>query len=160
MFHIIWLQKIVENIMDEMIDINQDDPCRERGQSFVELAMSLVILLLLVGGVVDLGRAFFTFMALRDSVQEGALYGSINPTLTQEIKNHVLDSSDMIPDLISSDDITVKVIGTACTGNGIRVTASYNDFPITMPFMGAVLGSQTIPISATVTDTILSPGCQ
>lgn len=146
--------------MTKKIDINQNKPRRERGQSFVELAMSLVVLLLLVGGVVDLGRAFFTFMALRDSVQEGALYGSINPTLTQEIRNHVLDSSDMIPDLISSDDITVEVIGAACTGNGIRVSAQYDDFPITMPFMGAVLGSQTIPISATVTDTILSPACQ
>jgi Flp pilus assembly protein TadG len=150
----------VEKLMNEMIDINQNKPCRERGQSFVELAMSLVILLLLVGGVVDLGRAFFTLMALRDAVQEGALYGSINPALTQEIKNHVLDSSDMIPDLISNDDITVTVIGTACTGNGIRVSATYSDFPITMPFMGTVLGSQTIPISATVTDTILSPACQ
>jgi Flp pilus assembly protein TadG len=146
--------------MNEMIDINQNKPCRERGQSFVELAISLVILLLLVGGVVDLGRGFFSFMALRDSVQEGALYGSINPTLTQEIKNHVLDSSNMIPDMIGSDDITVTVIGTACTGNGIQVTATYSDFPITMPFMGAVLGSQTIPISATITDTILSPACQ
>ena len=142
-----------------MIDINQNKPCRERGQSFVELAIYLVILLLLVGGVVDLGRGFFSFMALRDSVQEGALYGSINPTLTQEIKNHVLDSSNMIPDMIGNDDITVTVIGTACTGNGIQVTATYSDFPITMPFMGAVLGSQTISISASVTDTILSPGC-
>lgn len=131
----------------------------ERGQSLVEMAMSLLILLLLVGGVVDLGRAFFTFMALRDSVQEGALYASINPTLTQEIKNHVLNSSNMVPDMIASDDITVTVIGAPCTGNGIQVTATYPDFPITMPFMGAVLGSQTIPISATVTDTILSPGC-
>ena len=131
----------------------------ERGQSLVEMAMSLVILLLLVGGVVDLGRAFFTFMALRDSVQEGALYGSINPTQTTEIKNHVLNSSNMVPDMIASDDITITVVGTACTGNGIRVTAIYPDFPITMPFMGAVLGRQTIPISATVTDTILSPAC-
>lgn len=140
-------------------NIHQEDHCSERGQSLVEMAMSLVILLLLVGGIVDLGRAFFTFMALRDSVQEGALYGSINPTLTQEIKNHVLDSSDMVPDLIDSDDITVAVVGTACTGNGIRVTATYPDFPITMPFMGAALGRQTISISATVTDTILSPAC-
>jgi Flp pilus assembly protein TadG len=145
--------------MNEMIDIHQNKLCRERGQSFVELAISLVFLLLLVGGVVDLGRAFFTFMALRDSVQEGALYGSINPALTQEIKNHVLDSSDMIPDLISSDDITVEVIGAACTGNGIRVSAQYDDFPITMPFIGTVIGGQTITISASVTDTILSPGC-
>ncbi len=145
--------------MSEKSNNIQGNPGREQGQSLVEMAIALVILLLLVGGVVDLGRAFFTFMALRDSVQEGALYGSVNPTLTQEIKNHVLDSSDMIPDLVGSDDITVTVIGNACTGNGIRVSATFSDFPITMPFMGTVLGSQTIPISATVTDTILSPGC-
>ncbi len=46
----------------------------------------MVILLFLVGGIVDLGRGFFTYMALRDAVQEGALYGSINPTLTTEIQ--------------------------------------------------------------------------
>jgi hypothetical protein len=145
--------------MDVKMTDNRPTKRSERGQSLTEMAMSLVILMLLVGGIVDLGRAFFTFMALRDSVQEGALYGSINPTLTQEIRNHVLDSSEMIPDLVSSDDISVEVIGTACTGNGIRVTAVYPDFPITMPFIGAALGSQTISISATVTDTILSPGC-
>jgi Flp pilus assembly protein TadG len=145
--------------MAKIEEVQQEKKRTERGQSLVEMAMSLVILLLLVGGVVDLGRAFFTFMALRDSVQEGALYGSINPTLTQEIKNHVLNSSNMVPDMIASDDITVTIVGAACTGNGIRVTATYPDFPITMPFMGAALGSQTIPISATVTDTILSPAC-
>jgi hypothetical protein len=138
--------------------IDQKITNKEQGQSLVEMAIALVILLLLVGGVVDLGRAFFAFMALRDAVQEGALYGSVNPTLTTEIKNHVLSSSDMIPDLVGSDDITVTVVGTPCTGNGIRVTATYPDFPITMPFMGTLLG-QTISISATITDTILSPGC-
>jgi Flp pilus assembly protein TadG len=148
------LTRMVENI-----DQNRRKPKEEQGQSLVEMAIALVILLLLVGGIVDLGRAFFTFMALRDAVQEGALYGSVNPTLTTEIKNHVLNSSDMIPDLVGSDDITVTVIGTACTGNGIKVTATYIDFPLTMPFIGSVLGSQTIPISATITDTILSPGC-
>jgi len=134
-------------------------PRSERGQSLTEMALSMVILLILLGGVVDLGRAFFTYMALRDSVQEGALYGSINPTLTQEIKNHVLDSSEMIPDLITNDDITVELIGAACTGNSIRVMAVYPDFPVTMPLLGTILGRQTVSISASVIDTILSPAC-
>jgi Flp pilus assembly protein TadG len=141
--------------MIEKIEKNQKNRDKEQGQSLVEMAIALVILLLLVGGIVDLGRAFFTFMALRDAVQEGALYGSVNPTLTTEIKNHVLSSSDMIPDLIGSDDITVSVIGTACTGNGIQVTATYSDFPITMPFMGTVLGGQTISISAKINVLLL-----
>lgn len=131
----------------------------EKGQSLVEMAVALVILLLLVGGVVDLGRAFFSTMTLRDAVQEGALYGSVDPTNTTSIKNHVLASSSRIPDMITSDDITVEILGDPCTGNRIRVTANYDDFPITMPFMGAILGTQTYPLSATVTDSILRPGC-
>ncbi len=131
----------------------------EGGQSLVELAVVLVILLLLVGGIVDLGRAFFTTMTLRDAVQEGALYGSIDPTNTTEIKNHVLNTSGMVPDMIVGDDITVEILNAPCTGNRIKVTAVYSDFPITMPFMGSVLGSQTFSLSATVTDTILTPGC-
>lgn len=145
--------------MLEKVNTEGKNTLEERGQSLVEMAIALVILLLLVGGIVDIGRAFFTYMALRDSVQEGALYGSINPTLTQEIRNHVLDSSDSISNMIGNDDITVEVIGYPCTGNGIRVSAQYDDFPITMPFIGTVIGSQTISIKASVTDTILSPGC-
>lgn len=145
--------------VDETVKTKVQNHRKESAQSLVEMAIALVILLLLVGGIVDLGRAFFTYMALRDSVQEGALYGSINPTLTQEIRNHVLDSSNMIPDLIANEDITVEVIGAPCTGNLIRVTAEYDDFPITMPFIGTVIGSQTVTIRASVSDTILSPGC-
>jgi Flp pilus assembly protein TadG len=94
----------------------------EKGQSLIEMAFGLIVLLLLVGGIVDLGRAFFSTMTLRDAVQEGALYGSIDPTNT-------------------------------------TVTANYSDFPITMPFMGAILGTQTYGLSATVTDSILRPAC-
>src|SRR5512134_3645510 len=131
----------------------------EKAQSLTEMALSMVVLLLLVGGVVDLGRAFFTYMALRDAVQEGALYGSINPTLTTEIQNHVVNSSEMIQDLITNGDVNVETIGLPCTGNAIRVSVLYPDFQIAMPLIGTVIGRQTVEISASVTDTILSPAC-
>lgn len=139
--------------------ITQSDTRREKGQSLVELAVIMVILLLLVAGIVDLGRAFFTTMTLRDAVQEGALYGAIDPTNTAEIKNHVLNTSGMVPDMIGVNDITVEIFDVPCAGNRIKVSAVYSDFPLTMPFIGAVLGGQTVGLSATVTDTILSPGC-
>ena len=134
-------------------------PRSERGQSLTEMGLSMVILLILLGGGVDRGPPLFPLMVLANSVQEGAMYGSINPTLTQEIKNHVLNSSEMIPDLITNDDITVELIGAACTGNSIRVMAVYPDFPVTMPLLGTILGRQTVSISASVIDTILSPAC-
>lgn len=132
---------------------------KEKGQSLVELAFSLTFLLILLGGIVDLGRAFFTYMAMRDAVQEGALYGSINPTLTPEIKDHVINSGNIVPDILAPADVTVTVLGTPCTGSSIRVQAVYNNFPITMPFIGVLIGRQTVPIRATITDTILSPSC-
>jgi Flp pilus assembly protein TadG len=137
---------------------------RERGQSMTELALILVFILLLLAGVVDLGRAFFTYMALREAAQEGALYGSTNPTDDANIETRARNASNLLQDLSSDPNadtsVTVTITGGACTGNAITVTVSYDNFPITMPFIGSFVGSQTIPISASITDTILSPSCE
>jgi hypothetical protein len=136
----------------------------EKGQSLTEFAVSVVILLILLAGTVDAGRAFFTFMSLRDAVQEGALWGSYNPAQTELIKDRVRRASNLVQAIEDDPNaaltIDVDIIGTACTGNGIRVEAIYENFPITMPFLGLILGSQEVPISASVTDTILVPPCE
>jgi len=135
----------------------------DEGQSLVEFAATLVVLLILLAGTVDTGRAFFTYMALRDSVQEGALYGSYNPTSTSLITNRVERASNLVQALASDPDVTlnieVELTGQACVGHGITVRATYENFRITMPFLGAILGSQEVPISASITDTILVPPC-
>lgn len=51
----------------------------ERGQSLVEVALTFPILLLILSGMIDLGRLYFTHVALEDVVGEAALYLSINP---------------------------------------------------------------------------------
>jgi Flp pilus assembly protein TadG len=48
---------------------------RQRGQSLVEFALSSVVLLLLVGGLVDIGRAIYVSEALSNSAREGARHG-------------------------------------------------------------------------------------
>ena len=48
---------------------------RSRGQSLVELALALPILLLLVLGTVDLGRAFFDYIQMRNGAF-GSSYGA------------------------------------------------------------------------------------
>jgi Flp pilus assembly protein TadG len=136
----------------------------ERGQSLVELAVSLTFILMLLSGVVDLGRAFFTYMSLRDAAQEGALYGSIYPEDTSGIENRIYNSSNMLSNLKNdagaSTTVQVKNLGSLCAGSGLEVSVSYNNFPLTMPFMGTIAGKQTIRLKATVTDTILSPVCE
>ena len=134
----------------------------EKAQGLVEFAVSIVIVLILLAGVLDLGRALFTFITLRDAAQEGAIYGSINPTDYTNIESRVRNSTNTPVDLTDTTNIQVSstVIGSACAGNGIQITVTYPNFSLTTPFLGSILGSQTIPIRATVTDTILRPPCQ
>ena len=47
----------------------------QRGQSLVEFALSSVVLLLLVGGLVDIGRAIYIGEALSNATREGARHG-------------------------------------------------------------------------------------
>ncbi len=143
---------------------------REAGQSLVELAISLLVLLLLLSGVVDLGRAFFAFMALRDAAQEGALFGSLYPCADEAcsalnyvgVENRVRASSHSPIDLTNTDiTVTSSLIGTAlCQGSGIRVQVRWENFPLVMPFWQPLLGISSIPLRAQIEDTILRPPCQ
>jgi hypothetical protein len=152
--------------INEIVDRVRRFP--QRGQSLVEFAISLVILLLIIAGLVDAGRALFTYMALRDAAQEGALYGSTNPLDTPGIIARVEQSSNMSQDMSSDPDFDVEIIyvdansspSLQCMGDGITVRVSHRRFPLTMPFLGALLGRQWVPITATITDTILLPPCE
>ena len=133
----------------------------ERGQSLVELAISLVILLYLLGGAVEFGMAFFQFVQLRDAAQEGALYGSMNPDDTSGITARIQGSSASPIDLTTiSPTITYPddPDGPNCEGKAIKVELTYNH-QIFMPFIPQILNTSTIPLRASVTDTILSPVC-
>jgi hypothetical protein len=131
---------------------------KEQGQSIVELALSITILMVLLAGTIDLGRAFFTWLALRDAAQEGASYGSIYPSRLDLIRERVWDNLDhVINNPRTEVDINIGYVDHPCLGNTILVNVDYPDFPLAMPFLGMILGSQTIPIHATVNDAILKP---
>src|SRR3990172_6767016 len=75
---------VMENVIKTIyLSLMRNDPAKlrrgERGQSLVELALSLTVILLLLAGAVDFSIAYFSFSAMQDAAQEGALYGSINP---------------------------------------------------------------------------------
>lgn len=165
---------------------------QERGQSLMEFSISLVILLILLAGVTDLGRAFFTYIALRDAAQEGASFAAVsNPAplssgdvttycnaiaqrtlmTTSEINgggssgpidlvNLAGDGDVAVQTQINGADCTSTSAADICLGGAVSVRVTYDSFPMTMPFMGAIVGSQTISMSAVVVDSILTPACQ
>jgi Flp pilus assembly protein TadG len=154
----------------------QHFPTSERGQSLVELAISLGVILMLLAGAINFGMALFSYVAIRDAAQEGAMYASLYPCLSSgtacdldneaAIREHVRSASTHPVDLASfaDDQILIEFTGGMCEGttsgqvNGVKVTVKY-DQPIVMPFAGIFFGGQVIPLSASVTDTILTPSC-
>jgi hypothetical protein len=163
--------------------------CSERGQSLSEFSMVLMFILILLAGVADLGRAFFTYISLRDAAQEGALYGSfafsettlgggsgslVSPaTACSRIATRLVQNSDSPVDLSTDATVSIQITQASnpgvwvdcsstipiqpCVNDRIRVSVIYQDFPITMPFLGTLIGRQSVDITARVEDSILAP---
>ena len=147
---------------------------RERGQSLVELSISLLVLLYLLSGAVEFGLAFFQFVQLRDAAQEGALYGSMNPSDSAPVELRVRNASSSPINLADASKVSVSVFidnslvwkdgvvqsisSNACEGHAITVKVGFNH-QIFMPFIPQLIGRSSLPLNATVTDTILSPVC-
>ncbi|HNA59234.1 MAG TPA: pilus assembly protein [Chitinophagales bacterium] len=148
---------------------------RQKGQSLVELAVSLPVILLILLGTFDIGMALFSYSIIRDSAQEGALYGSFNPGNKAEIENRARnilprDQGEVFSspvDLRNKDSVSIDIItkGAECQGvtkgtaNYIQVKITYN-YPILFPLIGQLFGSDGIQISSTASNVILQPPCQ
>jgi len=134
----------------------------ERGQSLVEFAISLTIILWLLAGAVEFGIALFQYIQLRDAAQEGALYGSINPLDDAGIEDRVKAASSSPIDLANDPGVNIVVSfpdGTKCVADSVKVSITY-PHQIFMPFATLFTGgSSTINLGADVTDTILQSNC-
>ena len=140
----------------------------ESGQSFVEFALMLVFMLILLSAVADLGWMFVNGASIREAAQEGAAFASVCPNDVAKIQARVRNSSSHPFDLASvpADQIVVCVVdpgsgscgGALAIGNRVRVTLTYNHNIFT-PFVGVFIGSQSYPIEGTSTATILKTTC-
>lgn len=151
-----------------MIKKTREFTQQEKGQSLVELALGVVVLLILLSGIVDLGRAIFTKFAMQDAAEEGIVYGTSFPTdcdqihkrVEYNISNRALQGGMAISATIEANDgsfIDCSLIPFAqvYAGKEIRVTVTKN-FPVSMPFLGTIIG-QSIPLVATANGIILRP---
>ncbi len=81
------------------------------------MALVTPLFLLLVLGIVDLGRALYTDLALKEAAQEGAIYASYEPfdplktvqRITSSIDNPTLTSANITIDCSVPDQVAVTV---------------------------------------------------
>lgn len=124
------------------------------GQSLVEFTLMVSVLMILLMGVLDIGRVYFTFLAMQDAAGEGASFAALYPAwrtnadqpdpnnITYRVKNSAPTGT-----LVDWPSATVTVTGGTTAGSLITVTVTAN-FQLLTPFVGALVGSQTLPLRA------------
>ena len=129
---------------------------RQKGQSLTEFAVGVTFILILLASGMDLGRAYYSYITVRDAAQEGASYASIAPSDVHGVRARVRSTSSTPVDLSSfaDDQIDVQVFGSACAGGTVKVTVDF-DFNLVAPF----IAGNTLHLQADATDTILQPPC-
>ncbi|MHB1119197.1 MAG: TadE/TadG family type IV pilus assembly protein [Bellilinea sp.] len=143
---------------------------KEKAQSLVELALMLFLILIMLAGVVDLGRMMYEYLSMRDGAQEGAGYGAIYPNYCDEIETRVWDN---LPADFSTpdDDVYVTVNGldcaaasvadqalllpaNGCMGKEIIVNIDHQ-YEMSMPFFAGKIVNMHVEIK----DRIVRPNC-
>jgi Flp pilus assembly protein TadG len=121
--------------------------CRQEGQSLVEAAVIVPILLLLLAAVVDFGRAFDAYIVLTNAAREGARFASLAYPLTEsEIQQLVIE--DVVgsgTNITNMTEFTTANVLLESTESDVAVTVSY-DFDL---WFGGIIGLDTIPLSKT-----------
>jgi len=113
----------------------------EKGQSLVEFAILLPVLLLLLMGILEFGLMLNSYMTINNSAREGARLGIVSGS-NLEISNLItnispnLDSKNLIVNITPLD-------GSRTSGGTISVEVIYN-YHLTIPIISNILGNVVV----------------
>ena len=116
---------------------------RNKGQGLVEFALVLPFLLVVVFGVFDLGRAYFTTIILTGAAREGARYLSVYPNDVPDFNNtRVVTRNEARNSGINIDDQPVDISCTnvdgdhdECDGGGTAIVTVSHEFELVLGWM-------------------------
>jgi Flp pilus assembly protein TadG len=142
---------------DKDYPLHRDSLYRERGQSLVEFAIILPVLLLLVVGTVDLGMGFRTYITLTNAAREGVRWISIHPTDQVGARARIEEEAARIglsEGIFLEDGYEVGFSPNQNdynAGENVTVSVSYNYELL----FGAITGLPAIPFTASSTMVVL-----
>lgn len=119
----------------------------ERGQTLVEFSFALIVFLMLLMGIIDLGRAVYDLTGTAQAAAEIARVTSVHPGGTTlgssaETAEVMGVQSRLVPGLTAASYECVDIAGGAVSGTckpgygyWVRVTVSSTFYPITPLFL-------------------------
>jgi hypothetical protein len=112
----------------------------QSGQALVELALILPVLALILLGIVDFGRVFYTYGALANAAREGARYCALHPADTEGTRTRVRDELEARV----SPVLAATVCANPPRGTPVTVAAAAIFDPVT-PLVGGLIAG---PVAA------------
>ena len=118
---------------------------RTRGQALVEFAFAFPIFLLIVFGLIDLGRAVYVSNSLAEAARDGARYGSVQARAWDELRRDnvetwVLDRLTAVPGATATVECVTANPGLGCTVEDIVTVTVETDLDMITPLIGQILG--------------------
>ncbi len=104
----------------------------EEGQSLVELALMLPLLLLILLGLLDFGRVYYVMVSLYDAAEEGAIYASAWPGDEPGIKERAAHASTALVTVREDEVYPTFAVNPPQAGTTVTVTVLY-DFEFYTP---------------------------
>jgi len=136
----------------------------DRGASAVEMALLMPILLLMVLGLVDFGRAVLGHMAIEEAAQEGAMFAAYHGTDAGDTSTDIVDAVRLSTTSVA---IAVSDVAVACSAKAggeqlaayptVTVTIATSIAPITPLVSGWLPGG--IPLSAEASGNVFTKVC-
>lgn len=109
----------------------------EKGQSLVEFALVLPLLILLLFGIVDFGRIFHAYLTIDHAGREAAREASIGKGNAD-----VIDTAEEKAVGIDLTEVTVSPEARS-SGNDVTVTITY-EITFLTPLIGSIFGPITL----------------
>jgi len=116
-----------------------------RGQSLVELALALPVILLILFGIIEFGRAFLIYSEVSNAAREGARLGMVRPEDIAAIVEAARSKVTVIP--ADQMAITVTYNMEPIFGDLVVVTTTYNLAMVT-PLIADFVGPLQIEMVA------------
>ncbi len=102
------------------------------GQALVEFALVIPILILILMGVLDLGRGIYTYNVVANAAREGVRFGIVNPSNTSGIRAQALANTIALdPSQIAPASISCPPPAPCDSGNTLTVSVTYHFQAIT-----------------------------
>jgi TadE-like protein len=139
----------------------------------VEFALVVPILLLILAGAVDLGRAFYAFVAVENAAKEGALYGARHPlcdsgascpdprNVRWVVENEATNLRDRSGQSLLTTQVACRTPAGAlvqpmndCVNGDIYVVSVSHSFRLVTPILGDLFSSN-LTLSATSEATVI-----